>query len=129
MTESTTFDERTLRMRAALSPVLALGPEFLSGRRDADAMAHTMVRTVQEFVLDERAHQQAERPAEPGRSPGPASRATQELEAALTEIYTCGSGYLADRCDSACVARTMTQLLDEFGSSDRVGRPSHDVRP
>ena len=33
----------------------------------------------------------------------------------LAEIYTCGSGYLADHCDSDCVARAMVQIMGEFG--------------
>ena len=37
-----------------------------------------------------------------------------ELRAVFSEIYGCGSGYLADRCDSDCVARTMVQILGEF---------------
>jgi len=28
----------------------------------------------------------------------------------------CGSGYLASRCDAACVARTMAQMMREFGA-------------
>jgi hypothetical protein len=42
-------------------------------------------------------------------------RRTQELQAGLAEIYACGSGCVADRCDSDCVARTMAQIMDEFG--------------
>ncbi|WP_347352659.1 hypothetical protein [Intrasporangium sp.] len=115
MTESTKLDEQAQRMRAAISPVLVLGPEFLSGRRDADDMAHTMVRAVQAYVSDEQARGQA------GSARAPLSPAAQELEGALAEIYTCGSGYLADRCDSDCVARTMTQIVGEFGDRDQAG--------
>ena len=103
------------RMQAALSPVLVIGPDFLAGRRDADDMAHTMVRAVQEYVDGERVRKQAS--VLPDEDPAPASlgRSAQELQAALAEIYTCGSGYLADRCDADCVVRTMVQIMGEFG--------------
>jgi hypothetical protein len=103
----------TQRMQAALSPVLANGPDFLSGRLDADDMAHTMVRAVQEYADGERAHQAGV----PDENPAPAAldRTSQDLQAALAEIYTCGSGYLADLCDSDCVVRTMVQIMGEFG--------------
>ena len=58
MTTSTGHDEHTLRMRAALTPVLALGPDFLAGRGDADTMAKTMVRAVQEYLEGELAHRE-----------------------------------------------------------------------
>lgn len=106
---------QTQRMQAALSPVLVIGPDFLAGERDADDMAHTMVRAVQEFVDGERAREQADASAEDEPASASASRSAQELQAALAEIYTCGSGYLADRCDSDCVARTMAQIMGEFG--------------
>jgi hypothetical protein len=105
---------QTQRMQAALSPVLVIGPDFLVGRLGADDMARTMVRAVQEYADGERARQPtgvlAEQDAAPVSAP-----AAQQLQAALAEIYTCGSGYLADRCDSDCVARTMVQIMDEFG--------------
>jgi hypothetical protein len=100
-------------MQAALAPVLVIGPEFIAGRRDADDMANTMVRAVQDFVNGVRARPQAD--GRPDDDPASASRA-QELQAALAEIYTCGSGYLADRCDSDCVVRTMVQIMGEFGN-------------
>ena len=115
MTETMGLGGQTQRMQAALSPVLVIGPDFLAGRLDADNMAHTMVRAVQEYANGERARQQAS--VRPDEVPAPTSvhRTAQELQAALAEIYTCGSGYLADRCDSDCVARTMAQIMGEFG--------------
>jgi uncharacterized protein YfaQ (DUF2300 family) len=107
--------EQAQRMQAALSPVLVVGPDFLAGRLDADDMARTMVRAVQEYADGERARHQAGVRAEEDPAPVSVSRAAQELQAALAEIYTCGSGYLADRCDCDCVARTMVQIMDEFG--------------
>jgi hypothetical protein len=115
VTEMMRLGAQAQRMESALSPVLVIGPDFLAGRCDADDMAHTMVRAVQEYVDGERARQQANVP--PDQDPGSASvsRSAQELQAALAEIYTCGSGYLADRCDSDCVVRTMVQIMGEFG--------------
>jgi hypothetical protein len=92
------LDGQAERMRAALSPVLMIGPDFLAGRRDADDMAHTMVRAVQEYVQGEQARQQAS-----GRTdhsaPDPERRTAQSLEAVLAEIYTraYGSGSTARR--------------------------------
>ena len=110
----TGLGEQTQRMQAALAPVLKIGPDFLAGRRDADDMAHTMVQAVQEYASSERTRPQAG--VRPDEIPAPAavSRA-QGLQTALAEIYTCGSGYLADRCDSDCVVRTMVQVMGEFG--------------
>lgn len=109
------LDRQAQRMQAALSPVLTVGPDFLAGRRDADEMAHTMVDAVQAFMAAEQARQQAgTQPEEAVASPTP-HRSAQQLQAALSEIYGCGSGYLAARCDAACVARTITQIMDEFG--------------
>jgi hypothetical protein len=97
-----------------LSPILVIGPDFLAGRLDANDMAHTMVRAMQEYADGERARQHAG--AEPEEDPALVSvPGAQQLQAALAEIYSCGSGYLADRCDSDCVARTMVQIMDEFG--------------
>jgi hypothetical protein len=120
VTETIGFNDQAQRMLAALSPVLVTGPEFLAGRVDADDMAHTMVRAVEEYASGEQARQEPS--AAPDRatldkdSPSASARWTvPQLEAVLAEIYGCGSGYLAHRCDSACVARTMVQIVDEFG--------------
>jgi len=103
------------RMQAALSPVLEVGPEFLAGRLHADDMAQTMVRAVQDYSAKEQAHQQADPRPDSGDGGASASQAAHELRAALAEIYTCGTGYLADRCDADCVARTMVEIMREFG--------------
>lgn len=116
------IDERAKRMQAALSPVLVSGPEFLAGRLEADDMAHTMVQAVEAYTRGEQERTHAGVPAGEGLVPTSASRTTQELEAALAEIYTCGSGYLADRCGADCVARTMTQIVGEFGGLASTGR-------
>lgn len=120
MTENLAQNTQAERMQQALSPVLAVGPDFLAGRLHADDMAHTMVQAVQDYAQDEKARQSSGTVDAAGV--GAASRSPQELEAALVEVYTCGSGYLADRCDSACVARTMTQIMGEFGELAPVAR-------
>jgi hypothetical protein len=102
------------RMQAALSPVLEVGPEFLAGRLHADDMAQTMVRAVQDYSAKEQARR-ADAPPASGDGGASASEAAHELRAALAEIYTCGTGYLADRCDADCVARTMVEIMREFG--------------
>jgi uncharacterized protein YfaQ (DUF2300 family) len=115
VTDLTGLSGQARRMRAALSPVLAIGPDFLAGRLHADDMAQTMVRAVQQYSESEQARQNAGPEPDEDRAGAPTSQAAQELHAALAEIYTCGSGYLADRCDSDCVARTMEQIMGEFG--------------
>ena len=115
MAGSTALQRRVERMRVALAPVIALGPEFLAGRRDADDMAHTMVTAVQGYVAGEQGSPDAGGPADAETAPASQSPQSVALEAALAEVYTCGSGYLAERCDADCVARTMTQIVAEFG--------------
>jgi hypothetical protein len=115
VTDVTGLSGQARRMRAALSPVLAIGPDFLAGRLHADDMAQTMVQAVQRYSDSEKARQHAGPGSDEDRAGAPTSQAVQELHAALAEIYTCGSGYLADRCDSDCVARTMVQIMGEFG--------------
>jgi hypothetical protein len=102
------------RMQAALSPVLEMGPDFLAGRLSADAMAQTMVQAVQGYASGEQARQDAGTAPDDEAAGASVTATFDGLHAALAEIYTCGSGYLADRCDSDCVARTMAQLLREF---------------
>jgi hypothetical protein len=70
---------------------------------------------VQEFARDEEARQQAAARADDDSAPASDGRESPEFRAALVELYTCGSGYLADRCDSDCVVRTMVQIMGEFG--------------
>lgn len=93
------------RMRAAIERAVASGPRFLRGEIDADHMAKSMVAAVQAYVDAEQAL------GGDGRPDGPAS---QNLFSVLRELMGCGSGYLAGRCDSACVARTMTEMIHQF---------------
>lgn len=93
------------RMRAAVEHAIALGPAFLRGDVDANHMATTMVEAVRNYVEQERTE---------GSGGSPRTAESQTLQGALTELMTCGSGYLAGQCDAACVARTITQMVDEF---------------
>jgi len=93
-------------MRAAVDQAVAAGPGFLRGDIDADRMANTMVRAVRSYTEQEQAA------GGDGASRGAEIQALQHV---LAELMACGSGYLAGRCDAACVARTMTQMVREFG--------------
>lgn len=90
-------------MHAALGQALAVAvaPSFLRGEVDAGHMANTMVAAARQGL-------------QAGASLEPPAQA-RALGAALHELQVCGSGYLAGRCDGACVARTMTAMLREFG--------------
>ena len=94
------------RMRAAVDQAVGVGPGFLRGDIDADHMANTMVRAVQTY---------AEHEPHAGGDGVARGAEAQALHEALAELMACGSGYLAGRCDAACVARTMTQMVHEFG--------------
>lgn len=95
------------RMRAAIDQAVGIGPSFLRGEIDADRMANTMVQAVRAYAEQERAA---------GSDGVPRTADARELQGVLEELMGCGSGYLANRCDAACVARTMTQMVREFGS-------------
>lgn len=95
------------RMRHAIHQAVAVGPDFLRGKVDADHMANTMVAAVRGYAEQERAA---------GGDGTPRGSEAQGLQNVLAELMTCGSGYLAHRCDAACVARTMTAMVQEFGS-------------
>lgn len=99
--------EQISRMREAIGQAVAVGPGFLRGDTDADHMANTMVGAVRHFVEQERAS---------GSDGTPQNAEARELQGVLAELMACGSGYLAGRCDGACVARTMTQMVHEFGA-------------
>ena len=93
------------RMRAAIDKAVAVGPGFLRGDVDADHMANTMVGAVRGYVEQERAA---------GSDGVPHDVQARQLQNVLAELMACGSGFLAGRCDAACVARTMTQMVHEF---------------
>ena len=94
------------RMREAVAKVVTVGPRFLDGAVDADHMAHTMVDAVRGYARQEHAS---------GSDGAPHSPEAAQLQQVLAELMACGSGYLAQRCDAACVARTINQMVHEFG--------------
>lgn len=95
------------RMHAAIEQAVAAAPGFLRGDVDADHMANTMVHAVRHYLEQERAA---------GSDGAPHNADAQALQGTLAELMACGSGYLAHRCDAACVARTMTQMVHEFAT-------------
>lgn len=97
------------RMRSAVDDAVASGPDFLKGTIDADTMARHMVATVTGF--QDRHLTELQQVAD---GTLPASPEVTRLWQALGELYVCGSGYLADRCDADCVARTMTEMVHEY---------------
>lgn len=124
-------------LRAALAEVVALGPDFLAGTVHADDMAHCMVRAVREHAdalgatsgaatsgaATSGAATHVPGAAEPGHaaSENVPSHDLPELMAAAGEVYTCGSGYLAGRCDADCVMRTMADIVAELGDLATAG--------
>lgn len=97
------------RIKAAVGSAVAMGPAFLRGDVDADTMANTMLGAVRDYVAAEKAD---------GRDGSPRDTQAAELYPVLQELIACGGGFLAGRCDADCVARTMTQLVGEFGRVD-----------
>lgn len=98
---------QTGRMRAAIGAAITPGPAFLRGDVDANHMANAMVNAVRSYVEQERAA---------GGSGAPQNAEAQALQEVLAELNACGSGFLAGRCDAACVARTMTHMVHQFGA-------------
>lgn len=98
------MDTQVSQIRAAISKVVAVGPEFLARKLPADEMAHTMVRAVEQYV------QQAQKEG----TIHPKSNEARELQGVLQELEGCGSGFLEQRCDRDCVARTITYIINEF---------------
>lgn len=84
--------EQAARLRAAVDQAVVVGRDFVRGAVDADHMAHAMTQAVSNYVAREQAA---------GRDLKPQDAATMQLTEALAELKTCGSGYLAGRCDAA----------------------------
>jgi len=100
-----TQNNQIAQIRSAIQKVVAVGPDFLNHKIAADEMAHTMVKAVDDYVAL----------AQKEGSLQPQSNEAEELQGVLSELKGCGSGFLADRCDDACVARTITYMVNEFG--------------
>lgn len=80
------------RLRSAVNRAVLVGHDFVRGGVDADQMAHAMTQTVNDYVTQAQAA---------GRELKPHDEETLRLTEALAELKTCGSGYLAGRCDAA----------------------------
>lgn len=102
-------------MRTAIDEAIIPGPDFLGGTVDADTMANHMVATVTGFR--DKHLPELQKAGDDGLLNRPE---VAHLWQALGELYVCGSGYLADRCDADCVARTMTQMVHEFPLDESV---------
>ena len=96
-------DSQVRQIRKAIHKVVEVGPDFLAKKISADQMAHTMIQAVDEYVKEAGSEHLK-----------PQSEEAQELMSVLAELRGCGSGFLANRCDAACVARTITYMVDEF---------------
>lgn len=107
MSESMVAEQQADRIKAAVDGVIAIGPGFLRGEITVDAMTEAMVGAVRDYEMDERAQ---------GRDGSPLGPGSAQLMPVLQELITCGGGYRAGRCDAACVARTMTYLVGEYGT-------------
>lgn len=109
MTETaaqTTQNSQFKRLQTAVDSAVRVGPGFLRGEVDADTMANTMLGAARDYVAAEKSD---------GRDGTPLDEHSAELFPVIQELIACGGGYLAGRCDADCVARTMTQLVGEFG--------------
>lgn len=99
-------DAQVQRMHAAIAKVVAVGPAFLRGGIDARQMTDTMIHAVRDYAEQEKTA---------GGDGQPHSAEAGQLHEVLRELLGCGSGFQADRCDAACVARTITWTVQEFG--------------
>lgn len=92
------------QLHAAIQKIVAIAPDFLSKKIPAEKMADTMIKAVQGYAVE----------AEKEGFTKPQTEEAVELYEVLEEILGCGSGFLENRCDSACVARTITGVVKEF---------------
>lgn len=97
-------NDAAARMRAAIAQAVAGGPAFLRGDIAATQMAHAMTGAVRAWATAAQAA---------GDDPS-ATAETRQMQQVLGELMGCGSGFLAGRCDAACVARTMTWMVEKF---------------
>lgn len=110
MSTSSTTAPRTQvqRMQAAIAKVVAVGPAFLRHEVDVRHMTDTMIHAVRDYAEQEKAA---------GGDGLPHDAQAEQLHEVLRELLGCGSGFQAQRCDEACVARTITYMVREFGQA------------
>lgn len=103
-------DTQVSQLRSAINRVVLAGPDFLTQKVPPEKMAQTMVKAVEDYANK----------AKQSGTPQPKSDEARELHEVLGEIMECGSGFLACQCDAACVARTVTYLINEFPVMEKV---------
>lgn len=109
MTETPEATQQAERIRELVDEVIAIGPGFLDGKVPVQDMTDAMIGAVRTYEAEETAA---------GRDGGPLGARSRKLAPVLKELITCGGGYQAGRCDADCVARTMTELVHEFGAPE-----------
>lgn len=109
MTEKTN-DTQIAQMRDAIGKIVAVGPDFLAKKIPAEKMAHTMVSAIEHYAEQAKKHGSLQ----------PKTNEARELMEVLGELMGCGSGFLEQRCDAACVARTITYIVNEFPAETPV---------
>lgn len=97
-------DTQVAQMKEAIKKIVSVGPDFLAKKIPAEKMAHTMIRAVEDYATKAKEENNLQ----------PKSYEARELQDTLREILGCGSGFLDQRCDADCVARTITYIVDEF---------------
>lgn len=97
-------DSQLAQMQHAIKKVVAQGPDFLAKKIPAEVMAQTMIQAVEDYI----------REAEKQGHLQPQSEKALELQEVLRELKGCGSGFLADRCDADCVARTINYIVKTY---------------
>lgn len=102
-------DKQVAQIKDAINKVVTTGPDFLENKIPPEEMAHTMIQAVKDYAKTARENNMEK----------PESREAEELLPVLNEIYGCGSGFLADRCDADCVARTIDYLVKEFPAKNK----------
>lgn len=96
--------EQLAQIKSAIKKVVTAGPDFLAHKIPAEKMADTMVKAVDAYAKQ----------AETGGYIRPESTEAEDLMEVLLELKGCGSGFLVNRCDADCVARTITYMVGEF---------------
>lgn len=107
MSETIESIQQAERIRMAIDEVIALGPAFIRGDITVGVMTDAMLASVADY-------QRGEEVA--GREVMPLGPRSTELFPVFQEFVACGGGYQAGRCDADCVVRTMTHLVDEYGT-------------
>lgn len=109
MPETVESEQQADRIRAAIDAPIGMGPGFLRGEVAVKEMTDAMIAAVHTFQSGEESA---------GRGMRPLGTRSTTLFPVLQELIACGGGFQAGRWDAACVARTMTLLVKEFGTAE-----------